>query len=173
MSNLSFDRLGEWDRTLSQRIRVAENPGLLRSVAGILAHSGDSWFWIIGLMLLWLWGSAEWKTRSVILALGVIATAVLVMAMKFTIRRKRPEGEWGNIYRITDPHSFPSGHAARAFMLAVLASSFDVFWVGFTLAIWAPLVSLARVAMGLHYLSDIIAGMIIGLVIGALILGLL
>ncbi|NMC13358.1 MAG: phosphatase PAP2 family protein [Chloroflexi bacterium] len=173
MSNLTFDRLGEWDRTLSQRIRVAENPGLLRSIAGILAHSGDSWFWIIGLMLLWLWGSAEWKTRSVILALGVIATAVLVMAMKFTIRRKRPEGEWGNIYRITDPHSFPSGHAARAFMLAVLASSFDVFWFGFTLAIWAPLVSLARVAMGLHYLSDIIAGMIIGLVIGALILGLL
>lgn len=173
MSFLSFDRLGEWDQALSRRVRVAENPGLLRSFAVILAHSGDSWFWIIGLALLWLWGNPEWKTRSIILALGVIVTAVLVMAMKFTIRRKRPEGEWGNIYRITDPHSFPSGHAARAFMLAVLASSFNVFWFGFVLLLWAPLVSLARVAMGLHYLSDVAAGMIIGLLIGAAIIGIM
>jgi len=56
-------------------------------------------------------------------------------------------------------------------MLAVLASNFGVFWFSLTLAIWAPLVALARVAMGLHYLSDIIAGMLIGVLIGVVILG--
>ncbi|MEN6394670.1 MAG: phosphatase PAP2 family protein [Anaerolineaceae bacterium] len=171
MSLSVIDRLGAWDKTFSQRIRVAENPGLIRTLAALYAHSGDSWFWIIGLAVVWLLGNDAWKSRSMILGLGVVITAVLVLTLKFTIRRKRPHGEWGNIYRITDPHSFPSGHAARAAMLAVLASNFGVFWFSLTLAIWAPLVALARVAMGLHYLSDIIAGMLIGVLIGVVILG--
>jgi membrane-associated phospholipid phosphatase len=32
--------------------------------------------------------------------------------------------------------------------------------------VWAPLVALARVAMGVHYLSDIVAGALLGLVVG-------
>jgi undecaprenyl-diphosphatase len=31
--------------------------------------------------------------------------------------------------------------------------------------IWAPLVSIARVAMGVHYLSDILAGAVVGIVV--------
>lgn len=166
MNQSGLYRLGVWDDTLSRRLRVAERPGMLRTFAAILAHSGDSWFWIAGLGLLWLWGDNDWKARSLILVVGVVVTAVLVMAMKFTIRRKRPEGEWGRIYRATDPHSFPSGHAARAALLAVLACSFGVPWFGLTLVIWAPLVSLARVAMGLHYISDVIVGIIIGILMG-------
>jgi undecaprenyl-diphosphatase len=173
MTDIDLNRWGVWDDTLSRCLRVAEKPGLLRTLAAILAHSGDSWFWIAGLLLVWLLGSDPWKARSLVLSIGVLVTAALVMTMKFTIRRKRPAGEWGNIYRATDPHSFPSGHAARATMLAVLACSFDLPWFGWTLILWAPLVSLARVAMGLHYLSDVIAGMIIGILIGAGVLFLI
>jgi membrane-associated phospholipid phosphatase len=32
--------------------------------------------------------------------------------------------------------------------------------------IWAPLVSLARVSMGVHYLSDVIAGTALGIMVG-------
>ena len=55
------------------------------------------------------------------------------------------------IYRKTDPHSFPSGHAARAFMIAVLATGLGPGWLAVVLWVWAPLVSVARVAMGVHY----------------------
>lgn len=166
MNQTSLYKLGEWDEKVSRRFRVAERPGLLRILAAILAHSGDSWFWIIGLALLWFWGNDDWKVRSIILLAGLLITAVLVMVMKFTIRRRRPEGEWGQIYRATDPHSFPSGHAALAALLALLAWSFNIPWFGIVMVIWAPLVSLARVAMGLHYLSDVIAGIVVGLLIG-------
>jgi membrane-associated phospholipid phosphatase len=37
---------------------------------------------------------------------------------------------------------------------------------------WAPLVALARVAMGVHYLSDVLVGLAIGLVMGWVNLGL-
>lgn len=163
-------RILEADARYTHRLGVAEKPGMLRTFAAIFAHSGDSWFWLLGLLIVWLIGDDAWKGRAIALSLGVIVTAVLVLIVKFTVRRKRPEGEWGAVYRSTDPHSFPSGHAARAVMLAVLAVGLGPIPFGILLAVWAPLVSLARVAMGVHYLSDVIAGAVFGLVMGLIIL---
>lgn len=160
----------ELDARASQRMRVAERPGRLRTLAALLAHSGDSWFWLTGLILLWWLGSDPWKRWAGILLLAILGTAVLVMAIKFSVRRRRPEGDWGGIYRNTDPHSFPSGHAARALLIAVLSLGLAPPWLGILLAVWAPLVSLARVSMGVHYLSDVLAGGLLGGVIGILII---
>jgi len=156
----------EVDARWSSRLRVAEKPGARRKLAAVLAHSGDSWFWLAGLALVGWLGSPYWKWRALILAASVLITAVLVMAIKFTVRRRRPEGEWGGIYRSTDPHSFPSGHAARAVMLAVVTFGLGPAWLAGLLLVWAPLVALARVAMGVHYLSDVAAGAALGAVIG-------
>jgi undecaprenyl-diphosphatase len=161
-----INELLKLDARLSDRLRVAERPGRLRTLAAVLAHSGDSWFWLAGLILLWLLGSAYWQQRALALAVGIVVTAALVLTIKFLVRRRRPEGEWGAIYRNTDPHSFPSGHAARAIMLVAMAIGLGPAWFAVLLIIWAPLVSLARVAMGLHYLSDVLAGMALGLIMG-------
>ena len=72
--------------------------------------------------------------------------------------------------RNTDPHSFFSGHAARAILLAVLAAAWGPPWLAISLVVWAPLVGLSRVAMGLHYLSDVLAGAALGLIAGSLAL---
>lgn len=161
-----FRKLLEIDRDASYALHVAEKPGRLRSFAMFFAHSGDSWFWGIGLMLLWLpawwFGNTFWMRWPVYELFWISFTAAFVMALKFTIRRQRPQGEWGAIYRTTDPHSFPSGHAARSFLIAALAVYLGPVWLAVLLCIWAPLVSLARVAMGVHYLSDVIAGAIVG-----------
>ncbi len=160
----------ELDIRLSEYMRIAEKPGLLRTLAAVLAHSGDSWFWLAGLGLIWWLGSDYWRERAIILIVSILLTAVVVFAIKLLVRRKRPEGEWGKFYRSTDPHSFPSGHAVRAVMLAVVVLGLGPVWLGMVLLVWAPLVGLARVAMGVHYLSDVIAGMAIGLVIGGVVL---
>jgi undecaprenyl-diphosphatase len=162
----------ELDARASDRMRVAEKPGWLRSLAVFFAHSGDSWFWGLGLVILWWLGASFWKHWAVVLFVGISLLAALVLMLKFLIRRRRPEGEWGGIYRQTDPHSFPSGHAARSVLIAVLAAGLGPVWLAALLWLWAPLVSLARVAMGVHYLSDIVAGALLGLLIGALGLAL-
>jgi undecaprenyl-diphosphatase len=151
-------------------MRIAEKPGPLRSLASIFAHSGDSWFWLVGLGLVWWLGTDYWKHLALTLIIAILLTALVVFIIKFTVRRKRPEGEWGKFYRSTDPHSFPSGHAVRAVMLAVVTLGLGPLWLGLILLIWALLVGLARVAMGVHYLSDVLAGMILGVVMGVLIL---
>src|SRR6185436_15194176 len=112
----------EWDARLSDKMRVAEKPGALRAISVFFAHSGDSWFWWIALIIGWFYSNPYWKKWEVVEFFGIGVLAALVMGIKFFVRRKRPEGEWGSIYRNTDPHSFPSGHAARSFLIAVIAS---------------------------------------------------
>lgn len=171
---MKIKTLLETDARLSARLQIAERSGRLRTLAVILAHSGDSWFWILGLLLTWWIAEEPWKTWALRMLGMILSLALIVTALKFSIRRRRPEGEWGAIYRSTDPHSFPSGHAARAALLAVLSLVWGPPWLGALLVIWAPSVSLARVAMSLHYLSDVLVGATLGLItalLGVSILG--
>jgi len=161
-----IQRLMQADQRASQQVRLRQDGSLAWKAAVFFAHSGDSWFWMAGLILIWLLTRGTWHQNAVLMGIGVGGLAVLVLAIKFTIRRERPQGEWGAIYRNTDPHSFPSGHAARAAMLAVMAWGLGPAWFGWVVVLWAPLVSLARVATGVHYLSDILAGLALGVLAG-------
>src|SRR5215207_3058192 len=143
----------ELDAQLSKQMRVAEKPGALRAIAVFFAHSGDSWFWGAALIILWFFSSPSWREWQVVEFVGISLLAVLVISIKFLVKRRRPEGDWGSIYRNTDPHSFPSGHAARSFLIAVLGSALAPPWLAILLWVWAPLVALARVSMGVHYIS--------------------
>jgi undecaprenyl-diphosphatase len=163
---MNFRSLLELDARLSDQLRVAEKPGFLRNLAAFLAHSGDSWFWAAAIITLWFFSNSTWKQWAVVEFFGMLGLAGVVLAIKFLVRRERPQGEWGGIYRNTDPHSFPSGHAARAFLIAVVGTALAPPWLAAALWVWAPLVSLARVAMGVHYLSDIIAGGFLGSIVG-------
>ena len=165
-----LQRIQDLDERFARSTQSQEQPGLVRALAIVLAHSGDSWFWILGLGLLWWFGDTYWKQLAVTMLIGILVTALVVMAIKFTVKRNRPQGEWGRIYRSTDPHSFPSGHAARSAMLAVLALGLGPLWLGLSMLVWAPLGGLARAIMGVHYPSDIIAGMALGVILGLLIL---
>ncbi len=158
----------ELDARLSSQMRVAEKPGFLRNLAIFFAHSGDSWFWALALIIAWLFSDSYWRKWQTVEFFGIAGLAVVVILVKFMVKRKRPEGEWGGIYRNTDPHSFPSGHAARAFLIAVIASVLAPSWLALLLWVWAPLVALARVAMGVHYVSDIAAGAILGIIVALL-----
>ena len=55
-------------------------------------------------------------------------------------------------------------------MIAVVFLGLGPLWLGLLLLAWAPLVGLARVAMGVHYLSDVLAGWILGLLVGGMVL---
>lgn len=159
----------EWDAHLTESLRINENSIWLKRAAALFAHSGDSWFWLLGLLLMAVLFPSL-RQAAVLYAGAILILAILVLGIKFLVRRQRPQGEWGAIYRRTDPHSFPSGHAARAALLAVLGLGLGPPLWGISLAIWAPLVSLSRVGLGLHYLSDVLAGAVLGACVGLLCL---
>lgn len=162
----------QWDEQITGKLRLSDSQFKLKPLAAFFAHSGDSWFVLIGLFIIWLVTKGTWHHMTALMAGGTVGLALVVLGIKFLIRRRRPEGEWGAIYRNTDPHSFPSGHAARAAMLATIAISIGPIWLGMLLVIWGLLVSLARVWMGVHYFSDILAGIIMGILAGIFVLQL-
>jgi undecaprenyl-diphosphatase len=166
---MNLRSLLELDARLSSQVRVAEKPGFLRNISVLFAHSGDSWFWGLVLFSAWFFSNSAWRKWEVVEFFGISGLAVVVMVIKFIVRRERPMGDWGSIYRNSDPHSFPSGHAARAFLIAMIASALaPAGWLAVVLWVWAPLVALARVAMGVHYVSDILAGAVLGILVAVL-----
>jgi undecaprenyl-diphosphatase len=158
-------KLLEIDRNISTKLQLPREKSLLRSAAVFFAHSGDSWFWLAALFIIWLFTRGNWHKYSALFAGAIVIQASLVLAIKFLIKRQRPEGQWGEIYRKNDPNSFPSGHAVRAAMLAAFAWGFHLSPLNWILTIWAPLVSFARVSLGVHYIVDILFGWSIGLII--------
>ena len=95
------------------------------------------------------------------LAVALTVTSGAVWILKYTTHRERPDGS--NYY------SFPSGHTAVAF---AAASVIDKRYGG--LAGWgsyaaAALAGEARVADNHHYFSDVVAGAVLGTVIGHLV----
>lgn len=165
-----FVNLLKLDEKISGVLLLPEKARFLRAFAAFFAHSGDSWFWLAGLFIVWIFSDGTLHGNAALLAGAILFQASLVLGIKFLIKRQRPEGEWGAIYRKTDPHSFPSGHAVRGVMLSVLVWGLGFPNLGFGLLIWALLVSLARVMLGLHYLVDIAAGWFLGILLAVFFL---
>ena len=166
----SLRRLFYADARLSKKLRVQKEKRILSLFLKIFAHSGDSWFWLAGLFLVWLLSEGEWHDRAAFLGVGLFVMAAVVILLKYTIKRPRPEGDWGQIYRLTDPHSFPSGHAARTAALAVMGLAIGPPWLAVVMVIWAPWVGLSRVALGVHYVSDVVVGWLVGAAMGGIAL---
>ena len=93
---------------------------------------------------------------------------MLVYFFQQTVHRRRPfqSERLRPIYKARIPSaSFPSGHATL--VAVVLTSSFMLGLFGstglvFTLIVMGGLILLARVYGGLHYVSDVVAGLFLG-----------
>jgi len=170
MIKASIYRLLEWDNQFSARLRMQPGKNITWRLMAISAHSGDPWYWLIGFTVAWFLTSEPWKTKCAIFLIGIFSLGMITASLKFIFRRNRPPGEWGEIYRKTDPHSFPSGHAARSALLVVLGIGLGPWWLAMALALHAPFVICARVTTGVHYISDVIAGIFVGILFGIIVL---
>ncbi len=163
-----FKSMLKRDKEWSTMIRIRNLPSPIRRTSEVLSLSGKSlWEWT-ALVLVWLIGNVFWKEWAVTVAIGLGILAIVQLAVKRLVSRDRPIGLWGRKDRKKDPDSFPSGHAARTFMLAVMATGLGPAWLAVLLWIWAILVSLSRVSMGMHFISDTLGGLMLAIVVGVL-----
>lgn len=100
-------------------------------------------------------------------AVALISTSLLAYLVKRLVRRTRPDDELQASVP-PDRYSFPSGHTAAAFSLAI-AMFGSVPWLAPPLLLLAMVVGYGRMYLGVHYPLDVAAGAAIGLITGSIL----
>ncbi len=147
---------------------------MIKGVCKILEISGHGvpWFTVSILLLvlhLSTGGNRTFFNYGFNMFVILVVDILVVAPMKVIFKRPRPSMNIGKIplsvSRI-DNYAFPSGHTSRCIALAAYFCYMPPFnpWTHLWY-IWAMLVSLSRVAIGRHHVTDVMAGVVAGLVI--------
>ena len=156
------------DRKLMLRVNRWPAPVWVRRWMVAASRAGDGWLWIpLGAVLLLFGGARRFEAIAAGLVSFFSGLAVFLM-VKRAAGRERPcafEAHcWAKLLP-PDRFSFPSGHTISAFAVAVpIAAYYPALLAG--LLFCALSVAASRILLGLHYLSDVIAGIAIGTGIG-------
>lgn len=133
-------------------------------LARLVSRLGDGPFYV-GLTLLIWWLDPQGGATFALSAMAAYALEVpLFLGLKASIRRPRPADSLESLsafIKPADQFSFPSGHTAAAFVMATLLCVFYPS-VSVVALLLASLVGLARVLLGVHYPTDILAGASLG-----------
>ena len=152
------------DHELMRRINRWPAPRWIRLWMLAATRGGDGWLWYgIGILVLAFGGEPRFRAAAAA-ALAAAASATLFLRIKKTAGRRRPlvfePHRWATLLP-PDKFSFPSGHTITAFSVAV---SLSLFYPSLTagLLFCAASVAASRVLLGMHFLSDVLAGAAIG-----------
>jgi len=148
---------------------------VMPTISRLISKLGDGGVYlVIGLLVAWF--EIERGIDFLLAGLFVFAIELPVyMFLKQAIKRDRPCDRFADVIpQITpsDKFSLPSGHAAAAFVFATVLSHYypALMLPAYTVAC---LIALARVFLGVHYPTDILAGAALGLISSVIGLNLL
>jgi undecaprenyl-diphosphatase len=158
--------IGSVDVAILRFLYAGNWPPPVLKAALLLSFLGSGWMMlglIPGLFL------RSYRAPVITVTVLLAATALVVALLKRMVGRVRPcqAHPWAHTLPIDVPTdgSFPSGHAAGSFAFAffVLGVSRRA---GVPLIFLATLIALSRVALGVHYPSDVLAGALLGATFG-------
>ena len=164
----AFSILSAPDYQLMRRVNRWRAPRWVRWWSIGATRAGDGWLWsLCGVALL----ASQDADRYAAVVAGLLAAAmgiVVFRVVKKAVGRKRPcmiePHCWATLLP-PDQFSFPSGHSITAFAVAVsLGYFYPPLLAG--LLFCAASVAISRILLGLHFLTDVLAGSALGAALG-------
>ena len=146
------------------------NPVFDAAIKLFMQFTGKFAIVLIGVIALFF-GKKHLKISAMVFLSAYVISRYVFKAIKFFVQRPRPFHSLDDVRLLMGTHegfSFPSGHATTSFCLAtVVAMRYPKLrWPAY---IAAALVALSRPYLGVHYPTDILAGSMLGAVIGYLV----
>jgi undecaprenyl-diphosphatase len=156
------------DHRLMRRMNRWRAPRWFRYWMIAATRMGDGWIWYgLGAMLL-VYGGPQRFYAMAAAGSAALGSTLSFMTLKRLSQRPRPcELEphcWSKVLP-PDKFSFPSGHTMTAFSIALVVSYFypSLESVLFFLALS---IAVSRIVLGMHFLSDVLAGIVLGVALG-------
>ena len=147
-----------------------EAPRWVRVYVISATRGGDGWLWYaMGLAILLFGGETRLQSLGAAGVAAALSVLLFAWLKRMTGRRRPCQIEphcWATLLP-PDQFSFPSGHTMTAFAVAIpLASFYPTLAIG--LFFCALSIAMSRILLGMHFLSDVVAGALIGTGLGYL-----
>lgn len=175
VTHAMLDFIERKDHRLMRKVHAWHAPRWIRLWMICATRGGDGWLWYLLGAVLFVAGGPEGRLAAAQSTLAAFAGIALFLWMKRTARRRRPCALaphcWSTLLP-PDQFSFPSGHTITAFAICVpLMHHYpDATPV---LLFCALSIATSRIVLGMHFLSDVLAGATLGSLLAALSIGLL
>lgn len=163
-----LDFIATRDHRLMRRMHRWRPPRWFRLWMIYATRGGDGWLWYgLGALVLIFGGLARF---AAVTAAGTACGtgAILFLILKKLTGRKRPNALephcWATLLP-PDQFSFPSGHTISAFAFAISVGGFYPLLLG-ALLFCAFSVATSRIVLGMHFLSDVVVGALVGAGLG-------
>ena len=159
-----LQRLADLDAQLFLGINALHRYIRLQRLARAVSFTGDGHCYLLMAVVLSYLSPVEGRQffKSALLCFAL--ELPLYWVLKRSFKRRRPfkvVQALAPLLQPSDEFSFPSGHTTAAFMVACLmsvlfpASSFVMY-------LWASMIGMSRVMLRVHFISDVVAGVLLG-----------
>lgn len=132
---------------------------------------------IVAVILLKYFKKDRYLEIAKICLIALILSGIIAACVKLLVHQPRPFAVLENVRQLTIPsesNSFPSGHTSSTLsIITVLVWKFrDKKWLVALLACFGFLIGFSRIYCGVHFPHDILAGALIGIISGVVVLKL-
>ena len=166
--NTLFATIETLDFQILDAIQATFRSEFLDRVMSVLTHLGDHGIlWLI-IGILFLFWKEKRKCGAAILVGLLSHLLVINLFLKNVVARPRPfeiQTAVSLLIQAPTDHSFPSGHTGGAFLTAVILLHYDKR-IGIPALILAILIAFSRLYLYVHFPSDVLAGAVIGILLG-------
>lgn len=149
---------------MSRHFTARQNPRL-RAVFGGVTYLGAGAVWVPLYTLFLIIAGANLRHLVATLIIAEMMGLFFIITLRYKTKRERP-AQQNRVFPLSpwNRYSFPSHHALRSFIIAFVLG-IDFPWLLTFLLPAAGVVSFSRIYLSKHYLSDVLAGALLGILV--------